>query len=981
MLRFLQTKLGRAAALAVVLLSVYVLVGFLVVPRVMRNALLREIPETLGAVPSVGAIRFNPFLLCLSIDDFALRGPAGGRLLGFKHLFVAFEVSSLWHRAYSFGEIELGEPFVSAAVAPDGSLNLERMLRRSPVPPEPEPPAATSHLPALRIGSFKVSNGLVMYEDHSRPDGFVARLEPIDFELRDFTTGISGGEFTFSGVSAQGERLEWHGHLGVQPVESTGQITIEGLRVQTLWEYFQDQLNFTVTSGTIDLAASYRFSDGGLQLDVSNAVLEALAVRPRGGSTDWMSLSGLHVTGARVNLADHRAHVDRVTLDGLKVTAWRDTDGSFNLNQLLSAAATGGVPTPSGAASPAGAVAATLPAPAWQFDLTHFELSEASLALEDRTTHPTAKLLLAPLNMQLSGITQDLTKPLSVLLDTHLNESGVVSINGQLTPRPLVADASVKLDALDLTVVQPYLAREADLTLLSGGLGGDFTVHVGSPTSAPAMKIAGDVHVDRMHTVDNALHDDFINWERLDISGLTYSQGPDQLQIAQIAANKPYVRAIIEADDSMNLKRVMTVPGVAAVSPTGAAAAAAPAVVAAVRSAVPAPSRAARGLPISIKKIIVNGGQANFSDLSVDPHFSAGINQLAGSIVNVSSKPGSRATLDLHGQVAAFSPVAITGQFNVLGPKLYTDIDLNFQNISLPIFNPYSGKFAGYDISEGKLSTEFHYKVDGRALDAQHHVIIEQLQFGAKTDSKEAVALPIKLAVALLKDRNGVIDLSLPVTGTLDDPQFRLGPLIWKVFVNLLEKAVTAPFALLGSMFGAGADIQYIDFEPGRSDLDAAALKKAKIVAQALVERPALAIEVPIAVVPDIDRPALIAAEFDARRKAVQVATNRGLQPFDALPPAAQLDVLTRLYTHEFGASPKLTNVRPDSRVGFLGKAIREHIQVSDNELKALGQQRAKALQTALLTDSDVEPGRVFLVGNDKASARESSVRLELTLK
>ena len=182
--------------------------------------------------------------------------------------------------------------------------------------------------------------------------------------------------------------------------------------------------------------------------------------------------------------------------------------------------------------------------------------------------------------------------------------------------------------------------------------------------------------------------------------------------------------------------------------------------------------------------------------------------------------------------------------------------------MELSTFNPYSGKFAGYNITKGKLTTELHYKVDGRKLDAQHHIIVDQLEFGAKTESKDAVSLPIKLAVALLKDRNGVIDLNIPVTGTLDDPKFRLGPIIWKVFVNILEKAVTAPFALLGSLFGGGPDLQFIDFSPGASSLDPAAADKARAIVKALNGRPQLKIEVPIAAVDELDRPALVEAQF-----------------------------------------------------------------------------------------------------------------------
>jgi len=307
---------------------------------------------------------------------------------------------------------------------------------------------------------------------------------------------------------------------------------------------------------------------------------------------------------------------------------------------------------------------------------------------------------------------------------------------------------------------------------------------------------------------------------------------------------------------------------------------------------------------------------------------------------------------------------------------------MSFRNISLPIFDPYSGKFAGYSIAKGKLTTDLHYKVDGRKLDAQHHIVVEQLEFGDKTASKEAVSLPIKLAVSLLKDRNGVIDLNIPVTGSLDDPQFRLAPIIWKVFTNILERAVAAPFALLGSLFGGGPDLQFIDFEPGIATLDAGAADKARTVAKALIERPQLQIDVPIAVVPALDGPALAEAEYQAELNAVR-------RPGEG-DHATPLELLTRVYAKDLGAEPKypdaVTSIKPKpeliaAKMSFLSKAVHEHIVVSDAELQALGQRRAQALQQALLADSQVAPERVFLVANDKATAKDGSVRLELSLK
>jgi hypothetical protein len=413
-------------------------------------------------------------------------------------------------------------------------------------------------------------------------------------------------------------------------------------------------------------------------------------------------------------------------------------------------------------------------------------------------------------------------------------------------------------------------------------------------------------------------------------------------------------------------------------------------------AASPTSAAASPSMPMAIKKIVLHAGQANFADLSVQPNFATGIQSIEGTVLGLSSKPNSRAKVDIHGAVDAFSPVDITGEVNVLSAALYTDLSLNFRNMELSIFNPYSGKFAGYNITKGKLTTELHYKVEGRKLDAQHHITVDQLEFGDKTASKDAVSLPIKLAVALLKDRHGVINLDIPVSGTLDDPTFRLGPIIWKVFVNILEKAVTAPFALLGALFGGGPDLQFVDFRPGAADLDAAAADKIRAMVKALNERPQLKIEVPIAWVGDLDRPALVEAQILTQVRGVQSGkagskkSSAAAPDFEQLDPSAKVELLTQLYAKDVGGEPKFPpavtelKTKPElaaAKVAFLEQALREHIAVTDGDLTTLGQQRAMAVQQALLTDTQVDPARVFLVVNDKAKNHEGKVRLELSLK
>jgi hypothetical protein len=238
------------------------------------------------------------------------------------------------------------------------------------------------------------------------------------------------------------------------------------------------------------------------------------------------------------------------------------------------------------------------------------------------------------------------------------------------------------------------------------------------------------------------------------------------------------------------------------------------------------------GMPIRIREVRIDAGRMDFADYFIQPNFAADINSLEGVVTGVSTNPNAHAKVDLKGKVGEFSPVTIAGEIQPFAYDRFTDIGLKFENISLPVFNPYSGRFAGFNIAKGKLTTDLHYAIVDRKLDAKHHIRIDQLEWGEATASKEAVPLPIKFATSLLKDVNGVIDLDVPVTGTLDDPRFRIGPIVWQIIKNILVKAVTAPFRFLGSLFKGAEDAQFVEFIPGDATLTATSAVKLATLAK-----------------------------------------------------------------------------------------------------------------------------------------------------
>jgi Domain of Unknown Function (DUF748) len=388
-------------------------------------------------------------------------------------------------------------------------------------------------------------------------------------------------------------------------------------------------------------------------------------------------------------------------------------------------------------------------------------------------------------------------------------------------------------------------------------------------------------------------------------------------------------------------------------------------------------------MPVRIRSVVIQEGNVDFSDHSVEPNFSATILGLTGGASGLSSDEASRADVKLSGTVDRYAPVDITGRFNLLSAALFTDVAANFHNMELTTFNPYSGKYAGYSISKGKLTTELHYKVENRKLDAQHHIVLDQLEFGAATDSKDKVPLPVRLAAALLKDRHGIIDINLPVRGSLDDPEFRIRPIVWKAFVGLMDKAVTAPFHLLGSLFGRGEEIAFVDFSPGSATLAADQKDKLETLAKGLIERPQLRLDIPLQTLSAADDEALARTQLDAALVPL-------LSPSGSTAVVTQeqrLTALTQLYQQQFGNAPVFPPGPSEAdavvpHVAFLEKELRPRFNPTSDQRTQLARSRADVVQAAVLANTEIAPERLFLTERSSGkTAVPGTVRMEFSLE
>ena len=1006
MTTILKSRPFIAFAIIAALLGLYALLGFQVAPGIVRDQAADFVRENYARELQVGEVRVHPFKLQLEVRDLALPDTDARTMLGFARLFVDFELSSLWKRAFVFRDVALEAPVARAVVRPDGSLNLGDLAL-------PEDPAdEDAPLPSVWIQSLAVERGTITFVDAARTTPFERTFESVAFGLQDFRTTPEGGDFRFTARSQADEAFDWQGRFALEPrIASQGQFQIAGLRAPGVAEFLGDALPFELTDGSIDLAGSYQVSLGEqleLGLQLPKIALAELGLRARGADADWIRIPTLALSDTAVAMPAQSITLGKVAIAGLQAQAWISPDGTVNLQQLFATTAPAAEPVQPAAPEPA-----TVDRP-WTVAVGSVEVTDAAIDFEDRMAEPAKKFALAPVNLRVDGASLDLARPLPVTLDALINGHARFEAAGTLTPEPLAAELDVTLAKARMQILQPYVLPVADLTINGGELGVAGKVRLAPPGGArPELSFDGDVTIDRFRSADNSLKEDLVNFERLHLQALSYTMAPDALSIDRVLLRQPYARVIISQEQVVNIAAVLDPQGTAAALAERRAAAAAEAArtpaerralereqkvadKAAAKArksdeapAAPPPSApAAETLPIRIREVRIERGRMNFSDFFVEPDFAADVQDLSGTITGLSSAPDSKAAVALKGKLEEFSPVSIEGDIQPFDFGRHTDLGLRFENIALPIFNPYSGPVAGYNIAKGKLTTVLHYRIENRQLDAQHNIRIDQLEWGAATESQGEATLPVKFATSLLKDRHGVINLDVPVGGTLDDPTFRIGPIVWQIIKNIIVKAVTAPFALLGSLFEGAEEAQFVDFAPGEASLDPTTAGRLAALAKSLAEKPQLKLDVPIGVVEELDRPALAEQAFRAAL---------GTEPaFETLEPKQQIEVLSALVRKQTGAEPALPEpppppegtsrseakaLRQKAAIEVLTATARAGVVVTATELERLAEERAAAIERALLAEGVLEPTRVFKVREGKVGTEAGQIRFELGLQ
>ena len=577
------------------------------------------------------------------------------------------------------------------------------------------------------------------------------------------------------------------------------------------------------------------------------------------GGEQVADLGSLILSNASFDVAANALAIEAVELSGLRSAVVVGKDKQLNWASILARHQQ----TPK-----AYAAEAVSEKQAIDVKLGRLALNGIQLAVSNLSTPSPMRLDIVNGRAQLGDLSLDLDQTIPVEAALDVRQGGKLSASGSIVPGKASGKLDLKLTGLSLKPFAPYVNQFARLELKSGAASTSGKLGFASGGKGMKLNYGGGFVVNDLAIIEEDTAEAFLGWEKLASGNLKLSLGPDRLHMNELVASKPFGKVIIFEDQTINLKRILRsqpAPAEAAKSPAAKAEVPKPA------ADKPAAQESGEGFPIAIERLKIDNANAEFADLSLTPQFGTRMHSLSGVITGLSTDPATTAQVELDGSVDDYGSARVRGSIQPFRATDFTDLTLSFHNLEMNHLTPYSGKFAGRKIDSGRLSVDLQYKIKDRQLAGENKFVINKLKLGERVDSPTAMKLPLDLAIALLQDSNGVIDIDLPISGSLDDPEFSYGKIVWKAIVNVLTKLVTAPFRALGSMLGISSEkLEAIEFDPGSSALLPPEQEKLKAVSEAMAKRPALTLTLQPGYDPAADRRAL--QEQSMRRQAAAVA-------------------------------------------------------------------------------------------------------------
>lgn len=931
-LRRMVVAHARALVIAGAAFALYLLFGFLAAPALVERGIRDYVTETLKRTVSLGEVRVNPLLFKVEIREFALKERDGAPIVGFERLLVNFELSSLLRWAWTFSEIALEGLDLRVEIGPKGELNLAALAES--IPKGEGPPA--EHPPRLLLQHVALKRGAITFTDRSVPTPASATLQPLDLEMQDISTlPDRRGPHVVSARLPGGGTLSWRGEMSLQPIASQGELALKNVTPAVTWRFLQSRLNLAEPKGELDFGVRYRFeyAEGGTRLALTDARLSArevglslgesgrtaqlglaafdagftaeleaqgsrtqvlvrdialkltrLAAGETGAKEPIVALDSIVLEGGSLDLEQRRIGIQRVAVTGGTANVVREKDGSLRPVEMLRAAERGQPPRELAGRSRD----ADTKAEPWSASLDAFDVSDVRVALADRSFEPAVAYGLERIHVGLKNLRTEGKTPAEFEASLRIAQGGAVHASGNFDLDGSRAAARVKVERVTLKPLHPMVSHYATVRLESGEISTSAKLEYRAGASRPQLRVTGSAALDNLLVNEDVSGERLLSLRSFAAEGIDFSLEPGRMHVKEARLLEPGAKIVIFKDRSLNLAQALRPQPATAPEAPGAAIAPGPEAPKPVAASAGVAKAPAAPFAIAVERVRVEKGIVDFADLSLVLPFAAKVEEFQGTATGISSDPASGAAVKLEGRVGEFGLARVDGTVRPFQPKAHTDLAVVFRNVEMLPLSPYTATFAGRRVASGRLALDLRYKIENSNLAGDNKVALEKFKLGEQVDAPGALKLPYDLAIALLTDADGRIDVAIPVTGNVDDPKFSYGQLIWQAVATVITNIVTYPFRALAQLFGgSGENPENIAFDAGRATLQPPEREKLNRVAQVLGKRPQLKLvvegqfgEADRAALRERDVAAAIAVKLE--RKPAAGATPEPVNPLDA---------------------------------------------------------------------------------------------------
>jgi uncharacterized protein involved in outer membrane biogenesis len=879
----------------------------------------------------------------ISLRELKVLDANGTEILTLPGISVTMEESDLTEGRIHLKGILLKSPSIKVVREKDGGINLARLL--SPKDKErkgPSEEASKKDSPGrpiqLAIDSIRIEGGEAFFEDWAVKGGFDARISELAFSLSDYSNRSgSKSPIEISFNTDKGARFSSKGEICLDPFSLQGRIDLGPVRPSDYEPYFGELLLFEVASGVVRLESEYKLERIGKDMDVvlSGMGLEIrdIALRRKGEKDAFFESPLMGIEGGLLGLSSRRIGAEAFFIKGGRLALKRDEKGLLNLSRLFAEA---GAQRKEPASRDEG----------WNFIVKRALIEGYRLDFEDLSTPSSVRIPLREIRLEADDLTNEKGAKGKLDLLLTLEEKGTASVRGGFSINPLSAELRVDLAGVQVRAFQGYWLPYLNLLASKGTVRLTSTIGLRSGEGSDMIwNVKADTTLSDFSFLEKGKAQEILKWRSLDIKKLAFSSHPTSISSESISLLKPFFRISVEKDGRLNLKNIQ------------------------VRSESEGKKgrEAKSSAKISLGRFSLKDGRILFRDESISPTYSATLGEISLNLKGLTTDGFKAADIVCTGNLDGYAPLKVTGKLNPISEDIFADLKIALKGIPLSPMTPYSGRYIGYAIEKGNLSLDLSYLIEKKTLEAANKVILDQFTLGRAIESPQATSMPVELAIALLKDRNGLIELDLPVTGRLDDPQFSIGGIIFKMILNMLEKAITSPFALLGAVFGGGEDLSHFDFTPGSSLIDKDRAKAIDKLIEALAERPALRLEI-LGFVDEIkDTEALRRNKFLNRIKAMKIENmaKKGmpLPPLDELTidekeKAAYVEKVFKETRPKDSKDKQPGNISPEQ----MERDVLNGIAVGPDDLRLLALERTNAVRNYIMESGKVGAERIFVV-------------------